>query len=82
MFGQNLTLLADPEIIHQFMLRKSALLHRDAFTHRVFKRIIGQGVFIAEGKAWQRQRKLLAPIFHATPYPRLCGRICGAKRKR
>ena len=65
LLGQNLTILIEPEIIHQFLLKKSAQLKRDPFTYRVTKRLAGEGVFSAEGAIWQRKRKLIAPIFHA-----------------
>ncbi|MFK7805739.1 MAG: cytochrome P450 [Anaerolineae bacterium] len=65
MLGQNLTLICEPEIIHQLLLKHPHQLHRDPFTYRVFKRMVGEGVFIAEGEAWRKKRKLIQPIFHA-----------------
>ena len=36
------------------------------FTRRIFTPMMGEGVLLAEGEAWRRQRKLVQPIFHAT----------------
>lgn len=65
MLGQNLTLVCEPEIIQKLLIKHPHQLHRDPFTHRVFKRMVGEGVFIAEGETWRKKRKLIQPIFHA-----------------
>ena len=57
--------IADPDVIRELIVKRPHLLHRDPFTTNVLRRIMGQGVFIAEDEAWQRQRKLVAPAFHA-----------------
>ena len=57
--------IADPHVIRELIVKRPHLLHRDPFTTNVLRRIMGNGVFIAEDEAWQRQRKLVAPAFHA-----------------
>jgi len=57
--------VADPDVIRELIVKRPGSLHRDPFTTNVLKRIMGNGVFIAEDEAWQRQRKLVAPAFHA-----------------
>ncbi len=57
--------IADPDVIRELIVRRPDALHRDPFTTNVLRRIMGNGVFIAEDEAWQRQRKLVAPAFHA-----------------
>ena len=57
--------IADPHVIRELIVKRPHLLHRDSFTTNVLRRIMGNGVFIAEDEAWQRQRKLVAPAFHA-----------------
>jgi cytochrome P450 len=57
--------VADPDVIRELIVRRPDALHRDAFTSNVLRRIMGNGVFIAEDEVWQRQRKLVAPAFHA-----------------
>ena len=57
--------VAEPNVIRELIIKRPNLLHRDPFTTNVLRRIMGNGVFIAEDEAWQRQRKLVAPAFHA-----------------
>jgi len=57
--------VADPDVVRELIVKRPHLLHRDPFTTNVLRRIMGNGVFIAEDEAWQRQRKLVAPAFHA-----------------
>ncbi|MEM7129908.1 MAG: cytochrome P450 [Chloroflexota bacterium] len=63
--GIKMHLVSDPDVIRELLVRNSHQLHRDSFTTNVLGRMLGQGLFIAEDQAWQRQRKLVQPIFHA-----------------
>lgn len=65
MLNMNVCLISDPDAIRVLMVKQAGRVHRDPFTTRVFRRILGQGLFIAEDEAWRRQRKLLQPVFHA-----------------
>lgn len=65
MLGIELFLISEPAIIRELLIHHGQKLHRDPFVTRVFKRFMGNGVFIAEGESWQRQRKLVQPAFHA-----------------
>jgi cytochrome P450 len=58
--------ISDPAVIRELLVRHPNELHKDRFTKHVFKRFIGEGVVTAEDDLWQRQRKLIQPIFHAT----------------
>jgi cytochrome P450 len=59
-------LVTEPAVIRELLIHHGSRMQRDRFTAQVFKRFMGNGVFVAEGKAWQRQRKLVQPAFHAT----------------
>lgn len=59
-------LVSEPAMIRELLIHHSHQLHRDPFVSRVFKRFMGNGVFVAEGETWRRQRKLMQPAFHAT----------------
>ena len=59
-------LISEPAMIRELLIHHGHQMHRDPFVSRVFKRFMGNGVFVAEGKEWQRQRKLVQPAFHAT----------------
>lgn len=65
MMGVNLTFIADPDMIQKLLIKHAHQLHRDPFTFRVFRRMVGNGVFIAEDESWRKKRKLIQPIFHA-----------------
>lgn len=65
MLGKPLFFIFRPELIRQILVKNSDKLHRDPFVSRSFRRVLGNGVFIAEGQAWRRQRRLLQPAFHA-----------------
>ncbi len=56
--------VTDPDVIRELIVRRPHQLHRDPFTTNVLRRILGEGLFIAEDEAWARQRKLVAPAFH------------------
>jgi cytochrome P450 len=65
MFGKPLFFIFRPELIRELLVKQSDKLHRDPFVSRAFRRVLGNGVFMAEGKAWKRQRRLVQPAFHA-----------------
>jgi cytochrome P450 len=66
MMGINLFFISEPAVIREVLIHCGDKLHRDPFTSRVFRRFMGNGVFMAEGDDWRRQRKLVQPAFHAT----------------
>lgn len=65
LLGANLHLVSEPDVIRELLVKHAHQLHREPITTQIFGRIIGQGVFIAEDRTWQRQRKLIQPVFHA-----------------
>jgi cytochrome P450 len=65
MLWQEMFLVAEPAVIRELLIHHGDKMQRDPFVRRVFKRIMGNGVFIAEGENWRRQRKLVQPAFHA-----------------
>lgn len=65
MMGLNLFIISEPAMIRELLLQHGHQMHRDPFVARVFRRFMGQGVFIAEGETWRRQRRLMQPAFHA-----------------
>ena len=65
MLWQELFFVAEPAVIRELLIHHGDKMRRDPFTRRVFKRFMGNGVFVAEGESWRRQRKLVQPAFHA-----------------
>ena len=55
----------EPALMRALLINHSHQMHRDPFVSNVFKRFMGNGVFIAEGDIWRQQRKLVQPAFHA-----------------
>jgi cytochrome P450 len=66
MLWMQLFLVNEPAVIREILVHHSHQMHRDPFVSRVFKRFMGNGVFMAEGEFWKKQRKLMQPAFHAT----------------
>ncbi|MDJ0752315.1 MAG: cytochrome P450 [Ardenticatenaceae bacterium] len=65
MLGVNLFFINDPQLIRELLIKNPHHTHRDPLTTNVLRRVTGDGVFIAEGEKWRRQRKLVQPAFHA-----------------
>ncbi|MEM7332990.1 MAG: cytochrome P450 [Chloroflexota bacterium] len=61
----NLMIVNEPALVRELLVKKVTQIHRDPFTSKVFKRFLGEGVLAAEGKMWQRKRRLVRPAFHA-----------------
>lgn len=57
--------MSEPEIIREILIRHANEIEKDRFTMHMFKRFLGEALLTAEGEAWQQQRKLIQPIFHA-----------------
>ncbi|MEM7131499.1 MAG: cytochrome P450 [Chloroflexota bacterium] len=57
--------ISEPEMIREILVRHANDLHKDRFTKHMFKRWLGESILTTEGTKWQRQRKLIQPIFHA-----------------
>jgi cytochrome P450 len=58
--------ITDPEVVRECLVKHADKMHRDPFVSKALGRIMGQGVFVAEGAQWKRQRHLVQPAFHAT----------------
>jgi cytochrome P450 len=56
-------LLNDPEAARQVLGPNAAKYRRSSAVRRVARPLGGDGLFLAEGNAWRRQRRLLAPTF-------------------
>ena len=65
MLWMHLFMVNEPTVLREILIHHSHQMHRDPFVSRVFKRFMGNGVFIAEGETWKKQRTLVQPAFHA-----------------
>ena len=63
LFGIESILVNDPAGVRHVMATNAANYARPAILPRLFRPLAGQGVFLAEGSEWRRQRRLLSPSF-------------------
>lgn len=61
--GQSVTVISDPEMIKYVFVDHPKNYHMHKLRQTMFKRLLGEGLFTAEGEHWKRSRKALAPIF-------------------
>ncbi|HYD98602.1 MAG TPA: cytochrome P450, partial [Alphaproteobacteria bacterium] len=60
--GQRIVLLNDAAAVRQVLQDNQANYRKSAF-YRFLRPLLGDGIFIAEGDAWLRQRRVLQPAF-------------------
>jgi cytochrome P450 len=66
LLGVEAVLINDPEGIRHVMATNAANYVRPKMMPRVLRPLLGQGIFLAEGAEWRRQRRMLSPAF--TPH--------------
>ena len=66
LFGIESVLVNDPAGVRHVMVTNATNYVRPVILPRLFRPLAGQGVFLAEGGEWRRQRRLLSPSF--TPH--------------
>lgn len=62
-FGRTLLLTSRPEDIRQVLIDAPDRFDRSEATYRILRPMFGDGLFLARGAAWKRQRQMLAPAF-------------------
>lgn len=60
--GMTLVYVLDPALVEQVLVRESKRFHKGAFMSRV-DIVFGDGILLAEGDAWKKQRRRMAPAF-------------------
>ena len=71
--GHRQILLNDPAGIHRVLIENPGNYRRTASIFRVLGPVVGDGLFLAEGDEWRRQRSAAAPAFA----PRMMGPVAG-----
>lgn len=61
--GRLSLLLNEPGAIRHVLVDNAEAYGRSASTLRILHPMIGDGLFLAEGEAWRRQRRVVAPAF-------------------
>jgi unspecific monooxygenase len=62
-FGRNSFILNTPDAIRHVLVDNYENYTRTPAGFRVLRPVLGQGLLIAEGRAWKHQRRTLAPAF-------------------
>ena len=58
--------VCDPALVKTILLDRREIFPKTGIEARVFGGLLGQGILIAEGKAWRWQRQAAAPLFRTT----------------
>lgn len=53
-----------PALIHEILVEKARAFEKSPGLRLLLNDLAGQGLFTARGELWQRQRRLLSPLFH------------------
>jgi cytochrome P450 len=61
-----ITFFTTPAAHRDLLVNQPDAFHRDPRSGRLFRFIMGDSVFTAEGDVWKRRRRLVQPAFHAT----------------
>ena len=62
-FGIETVAIAEPEAIAHVMKTHMDNYVRPVIQARLFRPVMGEGLFLSEGEPWRRQRRMLAPVF-------------------
>lgn len=62
-------LTRDPRNVAALLTRQFSKFGYGPIRHNCFAPLLGDGIFTLDGPAWERSRKLLAPIFHKPNFP-------------
>jgi cytochrome P450 len=57
-------LVFHPDGVRHVLQEKHSNYTKDLYTYRMFKPLLGNGLFTNDGQSWLRQRRLVQPLFH------------------
>lgn len=63
--GTRFVLIAEPEAVHEVLVRQVANFPKDEFDVGVLSKYIGRGLVTTNGETHRQQRRLTQPAFHA-----------------
>jgi unspecific monooxygenase len=81
-FGRSTFLISNPDAIRRVLIDNHENYGRTRATIRVLKPLLGDGLFISEGRAWKRQRRTLAPAFTPKASDAFAGHMVAAAAQR
>lgn len=76
--GREQLLLNEPEAIRHVLVANHENYARNIGTRRVLRPVLGEGLFLAEGAAWRRQRRIIAPALAPRAMPVLARHVVRA----
>jgi cytochrome P450 len=59
-------LASSPETAHQILVEQARSFEKSPGLRLALRELAGDGLFTSEGALWQRQRRLMSPLFHTT----------------
>ena len=62
--GRSIFVLNRPADVQRVMVTNAGNYKKSLANRQALKPILGKGLFVSEGKLWERQRKLLSPSTH------------------
>lgn len=77
-FGRSSFILNTPDAIRHVLVENYENYTRTPAAFRVLRPILGEGLLLAEGKAWKNQRRTLAPAFAPRAIPLLIPHMLAA----
>jgi cytochrome P450 len=63
-FTKHIFILNRPEDVQRVMVSNASNYRKSLANRQSLKPILGQGLFVSEGKLWERHRKLMSPATH------------------
>ena len=76
--GREQLMLNDPEAIRHVLVDNHENYGRNLGARRVLQPVLGDGLFLAEGKAWRHQRRTIAPSMAPRVMPVLARHVVAA----
>ncbi|HEV2300636.1 MAG TPA: cytochrome P450 [Stellaceae bacterium] len=67
--GREQIILSEPQAIRRILVDNPENYGRTAATMRILRPVLGNGLLLAEGAEWRRQRRILAPAFAPRTLP-------------
>lgn len=68
-------LVNDPDAVRRVLVGNARAYGKDTIQYRSLALVTGEGLLVADGEAWRRQRRLVQPAFHRSTLERLVGRV-------
>ncbi len=63
--GRRTFVVNHPEVLHELLVEGARTFEKSDVTRFALYPLAGEGLFTSNGDLWRRQRKLMAPLFHA-----------------